>query len=225
MHLAGSSGRRRMRRWARSGTHGYTASIHRRRAFSLVLGVILGMLVASCSGGDSPSESGMSSGPNGASSPKTAPARATVLRLWSEIRSGSPTLTSEYDPRLLRLLGTDLILTVFDIAPPEYLAPPRVKEARQVSSGILVRVEGKGPGQPDPVPVSFLVSKVSRRWLIRYDSNLINRVRGQVLAEAQLGLPRTKATQDKAEAMANQAVLEARALFADGPRKGTLPPR
>jgi hypothetical protein len=214
--------RQRVQRWD-SGAVGRIARIGRRRASSLVLAVVCGLLVTSCGGGDSASRS--SSAQSGAFSPKTAAARATVLRLWSEIRSGSPSLTSEYDPKLQRLLGKDLILTVFDIAPPEYSAPPRIRESRQVSSGVLVYVEGKGPGQDPSVPVTFLVSKVKQRWVVRYDSNLINRIRGEIVAEVQRGLPRTKASQDKAAAVANHAVLEARTLFARGPRKGTLPRR
>jgi hypothetical protein len=94
-----------------------------------------------------------------------------------------------------------------------------------VPSGVMVRGEGKGPDQSEPVPVSFLVAKVEDRWLVRYDSNLLNRVRGQIAAEVRLGLPRTKETEEQAAAVANQAVLDARSLFAEGPRKGTLPPR
>jgi hypothetical protein len=197
----------------------------RRRAFSLLIGVISGLLVASCNDGDSDSRSGTSNAQNGAASPQAEAAKAAVLRLWSQIRSGSPTLTHEYDPKLVRLLGTDLILTVFDLTPPEYAAPLNIKEVRPVASGVIVHGEGKGPGEADPIPVNFLVAKVNDRWLIRYDSNLLNRVRGQIAAEVRLGLPRTEETEERASAVANKAVLDARSLFADGPRKGTLPPR
>jgi hypothetical protein len=151
--------------------------------------------------------------------------KATVLRLWSEIRSGSPTLSYEYDPKLVRLLGSDMILTAFDIAPPEYSAAPRIEEVRRVPTGVLVYVAGKDPGRNEPIHVSFLLSKLNGRWLVRYDSNLMNRVRGQIQADVLRGLPRTKETQDQAAVAANKAVLDARALFARGPRKGTLPPR
>lgn len=200
-------------------------STYPRRAGSLLLGILCGLLVTSCGKGGWEAGSTASSAERGASSPKTVSPEATVLRLWSEIGSGSPSLTSEYDPRLLRLLGSDLVLTAFDSAPPEYSAPPRVKKISKVRSGVLVHVEGRGPGQDEPVPVSFLVGKVKRRWLIRYDSNLINRVRGQVQAEVKLGLPPTEATEEKAAAAASRAVLEARSLFAEGPRKGRIPPR
>ena len=206
------------------GLLGTMARIQGRRAFSLLLTMSCCLLVTACNDDDSTSRGGASSVQSGGSSPKFAPARATVFRLWSEIASGSPSLTSEYDPRLVRLLGSNLMLTVFDVAPPEYSAPPRMKEVRQVSSGVLIRVEGKGPGQEEPIPVSFLVSKVNQQWLIRYDSNLLNRIRGEIQAQVLRGLPRTEATLERASALANRAVLEARALFAKGPRKGTLPP-
>jgi hypothetical protein len=201
------------------------ANIHRRRAFSFVVGVLCGLLVASCNDGDSDSRSSASNAQPGAASPQADAARAAVLRLWSEIRAGSPTLTSAYDPKLVRLLGTDLILTVFDLTPPEYTSPLKLNEIRRVPSGVVVYGEAKGPDQSEPVRVNFLVAKVENRWLVRYDSNLLNRVRAQIAAEVRLGLPRTKETEEQAAAAANQAVLNARSLFAEGPRKGTLPPR
>jgi hypothetical protein len=226
MHLMSAAKSARLQSPAAPGPRRYTDDIHRRcGSSSLLIGIISVLLITSCNGGDSSSDSATSGERGGDVSPKTAPARATVLRLWNEIEAGSPSLTSEYDPRLVRLLGKDLILTVFDSAPPEYFAPPRVKEIHQVPSGILVQVEGKGPGQDESIPVSFLVAKVGQRWLVRYDSNLINRVRGQIQAEVAQGLPRTEATQDRAAMVASQAVLEIRGLFAEGPRKGTLPPR
>jgi hypothetical protein len=200
-------------------------NIHWRRAVSLLIGVLCGLLVASCNEGDSDSRSNASKVQTGAASPQAEAARAAVLRLWFEIGAGSPTLTSAYDPKLVRLLGTDLILTVFDLTPPEYTAPLKVKEIRRVPSGVVVQGEGQGPDQSEPVPVSFLVAKAEGRWLVRYDSNLLNRVRGQVAAEVRLGLPRTEEAEEQARAAGNQAVLDARTLFAEGPRKGTLPPR
>jgi hypothetical protein len=191
----------------------------------VILGILAALSVASCNGGDSDSGSATSSEQGDASSPGARDAKAAVVRLWSHIGSGSPTLTSEYDPKLIRLFGTNLILTVFDGPPPEYTAPLRVKEIRRVPSGFIVIGEGKGPGQTDPIRIGFLLGKSGGRWHVRYDSNLFNRVRGELMAQVRRRLPPTKETEERAAAVANGAILRARSLFAIGPRKGSLPPR
>jgi len=192
------------------------ADVFPRRPLCMLLGGLCGLLLISCGDGERADRRA-----GGEASSRT-PVTATVQQLWSDIRSGSPALTAAYDPELVRLLGTDLMLTVFDTAPPEYSSPPRLKEVRKSGSSVVVFTEGKGPGQKGSVPVSFLLAKVKGRWLVRYDSNLLNRIRAEVAAETQRRLPRTKAGQATAAAAGNRAVLDARSLFAQGPRKGKL---
>lgn len=191
----------------------------------LVLAVAsCGLLGTGCSGNESESAATRSAQIPG-SSPRTAGAEATVRRLWAEIRAGSPTLTAEYDPKLLGLLGSGLILTVFDSPPPEYSVPPRLTNIRAVPGGVLITVRAKGPGQSDAITVSYLLAQVKGRWLVRHDSNLLNRIRGQVISEVQGRLPRTGAAKDQADRAGNRAVLAARQLFSPGPPRGRLPSR
>ena len=189
----------------------------------LVLAVAsCGLLWTGCGGNGSEPAAARSAKIPG-SSPRTAGAEATVRRLWTQIGTGSPTFPSEYDPELRDLLGSDLILTVFDSPPPEYSVPPRLTEVQAVSGGVLITVRTKGPGQSEAAVASFLLAQVKGRWLVRYDSNLLNRVRGQVASDAQDRLPRTEAATNQAARAGNRAVLAARRLFAPGPHRSRLP--
>ena len=195
--------------------------LHPIRAAGVLLAVVCALGLAACNGdGSSAGDPGTGVQTTVSAAPGTP--EAAVHRLWTQIGAGSPTLTSEYDPRLVRLLGRDLILKAWDSAPAEYASAPRVKKILRLPAGVIVEVEGRGSGKGKPIPVSFLVAKVKGRWVVRYDSTLINRVRGQVAADFKEGLPRTKATEEQAAAAANRAVLRARTLFATGPRKGKL---
>ena len=151
--------------------------------------------------------------------------KGVVLRLWRQIGAGSPTLVYEYDPRVLALVGTRRLLTLFDSPPPEYARPPRVVAIADVPRGVLIDVEGRPPKPAKPTRTSFLVRKMKGRWRVRYDSTLATRLRGQIAGEVADRLPPSSESRDQAALAGNRAVHDLRALFAPKPGTGSLRPR
>src|SRR4051812_30604060 len=107
----------------------------------LLTAVLVSLLLASCGGGDSSGTPTTKATTTAGQSADAGSPEAVVLRLWREVFAGSPSLTYEYDPKVLSLLGTNRILTIFDSPPPEYSTQPRLTSVTRVPSGILVSGE------------------------------------------------------------------------------------
>jgi len=199
---------------------------------AMILHSLLGLLatvgacavLTACGNGSAPRTTGAA-----APSPKLVAAanspQGVVLALWREIGAGSPTLLSEYDPRVLQMLGTDRLLAIFDSPPPEYSVDPRVVGLDQVAGGILVTLAVPAAVQGHAPRAWFLVAKRQGRWEIRYDSKLADRLRGEVQGEVIRNLTPSLRSAAKAAAAGNRAVIDFRSLFTLGPRRGTLSPR
>lgn len=179
-------------------------------------------LMSGCTGSDAESDEKEQGGVTVTRAENATPVE-TVLRLWREIDGGSPTLVYEYDPRVLRLLGTDRMLAAYDQAPPIFAGTPRVTHVEKVRLGTQVTVRARPPGEKQPRRAVFLLGKVRDRWLVRYDSNLVTATRARVTEEVKQRLaPRAATPPRRATDAGARAARQLRGLFAQGPKRGTL---